>query len=111
MKLVLAIVQDDDAIDLIEELTDKNYIVTKLATTGGFLKSGNTTLMIGVEEKSVKDVVKVIEDVCKKWKEVVSTPTPSTIGSGSGMYMPYPLEVEVGGATVFVLDVDQFYKV
>ena len=111
LKLVLAIVQDDDAIDLIEELTDKNYRVTKLATTGGFLKSGNTTLMIGVEEKVVKDVVKVIEDVCKKRKEMVSTPTPSTIGSGSGMYMPYPIEVEVGGATVFVLDVDQFYKV
>lgn len=111
MKLVLAIVQDDDAMDLIEELTDKNFRVTKLATTGGFLKSGNTTLMMGVEEEAVKDVVKVIEDVCKRRKEMVSSPTPTTIGSGSGMYMPYPIEVEVGGATVFVLDVDQFYKV
>lgn len=111
MKLVLAIVQDDDAIDLIEELTDKSFRVTKLATTGGFLKSGNTTLMIGVEKEVVKDVVKVIEDVCKKRKDMVSAPTPSTIGSGSEMYMPYPIEVEVGGATVFVLDVDQFYKV
>lgn len=111
MKLVLAIVQDDDAIDLIEELTDKNFRVTKLATTGGFLKSGNTTLMIGVEKEVVKDVVKVIEDVCKKRKGMVSAPTPSTIGSGSEMYMPYPIEVEVGGATVFVLDVDKFYKV
>ena len=111
MKFVLAIVQDDDAMDLIEELTDKNFRVTKLATTGGFLKSGNTTLMMGVEEEAVKDVVKVIEDVCKRRKEMVSAPTPTTIGSGSGMYMPYPIEVEVGGATVFVLDVDQFYKV
>lgn len=111
MKLVLAIVQDDDAIDLIEELTDKKFRVTKLATTGGFLKSGNTTLMIGVEKEVVKDVVKVIEDVCRKRKEMIATPTQSTIGSGSGMYMPYPIEVEVGGATVFVLDVDQFYKV
>lgn len=111
MKLVLAIVQDDDAMDLIEELTDKNFRVTKLATTGGFLKSGNTTLMMGVEEEAVKDVVKVIEDVCKRRKEMVSAPTPTTIGSGSGMYMSYPIEVEVGGATVFVLDVDQFYKV
>ena len=98
MKLVLAIVQDDDAMDLIEELTDKNFRVTKLATTGGFLKSGNTTLMMGVEKEAVKDVVKVIEDVCKRRKEMVSAPTPTTIGSGSGMYMPYPIEVEVGGA-------------
>ena len=71
MKLVLAIVQDDDAIDLIEELTDKDYRVTKLATTGGFLKSGNTTLMIGVEEKEVKNLINVIEDVCKRRKETV----------------------------------------
>ena len=111
MKLVLAIVQDDDAIDLIEELTDKDYRVTKLATTGGFLKSGNTTLMIGVEEKEVKNLINVIEDVCKRRKEMVPTSTPNTIRTNSGMYVPYPIEVEVGGATIFVLDVDQFYKV
>lgn len=111
MKLVLAIVQDDDAIDLIEELTDKDYRVTKLATTGGFLKSGNTTLMIGVEEKEVKNLINVIEDVCKRRKEMVPTSTPNTIGTNSGIYVPYPIEVEVGGATIFVLDVDQFYKV
>ena len=111
MKLVLAIVQDDDAIDLIEELTDKDYRVTKLATTGGFLKSGNTTLMIGGEEKEVKNLINVIEDVCKRRKEMVPTSTPNTIGTNSGMYVPYPIEVEVGGATIFVLDVDQFYKV
>ena len=111
MKLVLAIVQDDDAIDLIEELTDKDYRVTKLATTGGFLKSGNTTLMFGVEEKEVKNLINVIEDVCKRRKEMVPTSTPNTIGTNSGMYVPYPIEVEVGGATIFVLDVDQFYKV
>ena len=111
MKLVLAIVQDDDAIDLIEELTDKDYRVTELATTGGFLKSGNTTLMIGVEEKEVKNLINVIEDVCKRRKEMVPTSTPNTIGTNSGMYVPYPIEVEVGGATIFVLDVDQFYKV
>ena len=111
MKLVLAIVQDDDAIDLIEELTDKDYRVTKLATTGGFLKSGNTTLMIGVEEKEVKNLINVIEDVCKRRKEMVPTSTPNTIGTNSGMYVPYPIEVEVGGATIFILNVDQFLKI
>lgn len=109
MKLVLAIVQDDDAIDLIEELNDKGYRITKLATTGGFLKSGNTTLMIGVEKEEVQSVIRIIEDVCKMRKEVM--PTPTTISNGTGMYMPFPIEVEVGGATIFVLDVDQFVKV
>ena len=107
MKLVLAIVQDDDALDLIEELNDKGFRVTKLATTGGFLKSGNTTLMIGVEIDKVD--VNVIEEVCKKRKQVVST-QPGLSGE-NGMYMSFPLEVEVGGATVFVIDVDKFVKI
>ena len=109
MKLVLAIVQDDDALDLIEELNDKGFRVTKLATTGGFLKSGNTTLMIGVEIDKVDIVINIIEEVCKRRKQVVST-QPGLSGE-SGMYMPFPLEVEVGGATVFVIDVDQFIKI
>ena len=109
MKLVLAIVQDDDALDLIEELNDKGCRVTKLATTGGFLKSGNTTLMIGVEIDNVDIVINIIEEVCKRRKQVVST-QPGLSGE-SGMYMPFPLEVEVGGATVFVIDVDKFVKI
>ena len=109
MKLVLAIVQDDDALDLIEELNDKGFRVTKLATTGGFLKSGNTTLMIGVEIDKVDIVINIFEEVCKRRKQVVST-QPGLSGE-SGMYMPFPLEVEVGGATVFVIDVDKFVKI
>ena len=109
MKLVLAIVQDDDALDLIEELNDKGFRVTKLSTTGGFLKSGNTTLMIGVEIDKVDIVINIIEEVCKRRKQVVST-QPGLSGE-SGMYMPFPLEVEVGGATVFVIDVDKFVKI
>lgn len=109
MKLVLAIVQDDNALDLIEELNDKGFRVTKLATTGGFLKSGNTTLMIGVEIDKVDIVINIIEEVCKRRKQVVST-QPGLSGE-SGMYMPFPLEVEVGGATVFVIDVDKFVKI
>ena len=109
MKLVLAIVQDDDALDLIEELNDKGFRVTKLATTGGFLKSGNTTLMIGVEIDKVDVVINVIEEVCKRRKQVVST-QPGLSGE-SGMYMPFPLEVEVGGATDFVIYVEKFEKI
>ena len=94
MKMVIAIVQDDDALDLIDTLTEKKFGVTKLATTGGFLKSGNTGL---------------IKDVCQKRTEVVASPSPLT--GGAGVYMQYPIEVEVGGATLFVIDVDQFLRV
>ncbi|HPP30935.1 MAG TPA: cyclic-di-AMP receptor, partial [Soehngenia sp.] len=65
MKLIIAIVQDQDAPSLIEELMDKDFRVTKLASTGGFLKSGNTTLLSGVEDEKVDEALKIIEDNCK----------------------------------------------
>ncbi|MHC6181377.1 cyclic-di-AMP receptor [Clostridium sp. JNZ X4-2] len=109
MKLIIAIVQDDDAGDLLENLTEAGFGVTKLATTGGFLKAGNTTLMIGVEEKNVGEVINHIEEVCKTRKQVITT--PSSVASSTGVYMPYPVEVEVGGANIFVVDVDKFVRV
>lgn len=108
MKLIIAIVQDDDAGELIDILTDTGFRVTKLATTGGFLKAGNTTLMIGVELEKVDEVLKVIEDVCKTREQVITSPSP--VAGSTGVYVPYPIEVEVGGATVFVVDVDKFIK-
>lgn len=109
MKLVLAIVQDDNASDLVDAITEAGFRVTKLATTGGFLKAGNTTLMVGVEKEKVQNVIDVVENICKKRKQLIATPTPIT--GNSDMYMSYPIEVEVGGATVFVVDVDQFVKI
>jgi uncharacterized protein YaaQ len=108
MKLIVAIVQDDDAGDLIDILTEEGFRVTKLATTGGFLKSGNTTLMIGVEKEKVDKVLSVIEEVCKVRDQVVTSPSP--VAGATGVYVPYPIEVEVGGATIFVLDVDKFVR-
>ena len=109
MKLVLCIVQDQDASDLVDALTDNGYRVTKLATTGGFLKSGNTTLMMGVDEDKVDQVMGVIEEVCKTRKQMVTSPPP-TAGATS-VYMTYPVEVRIGGATIFVIDVDRFAKI
>ena len=108
MKLIIAVVQYEDSLDLIEELSKKGYTITKLATTGGFLKAGNTTLLIGVEEEKVDDAIKIIKDNCEARKGVV--PTPEAIPEPNGVYVPYPVEVEVGGATVFVVDVDKFFK-
>lgn len=109
MKLVIAIVQDDDAGDLIDVITDEGFRVTKLATTGGFLKSGNTTLMIGVEEEKTERVLAIIEKVCRTRDQVITSPSP--VAGSTGVYVPYPVEVEVGGATIFVVDVDKFIKI
>lgn len=109
MKLVIAIVQDEDAPKLIDNLMGNNFRVTKLATTGGFLKSGNTTLLIGVEDEKRDDVLNIINKLCKSRKRVTTSPTPTTWSSG--VYMPYPVEVQVGGATIFVVDVEKFEKI
>lgn len=107
LKLVLAVVQDIDAGRLIETLSKKKYGITKLASTGGFLKSGNTTLMIGVEEGRVDELLEIIERTCCPRKQVV-TPIPA---GPADAYMPYPVEVSVGGATMFVMDVERFVKI
>lgn len=62
MKLVVTIVQDQNASKLLDSLTKQGLQVTKLASTGGFLKQGNTTLMIGVEDHKVDSVMKIIDD-------------------------------------------------
>ena len=108
MKLIIAIVQDEDASRLISTLMNEGHSVTKLATTGGFLRAGNTTLLLGGEDDRVKGTLDVIEKVCKSRKQIATSPSP--VAGTSGVYAPYPIEVVVGGATVFVLDVEQFVK-
>jgi len=109
MKLVIAIVQDEDASSLVGRLTKEGFRVTKLATTGGFLRSGNTTLLVGVEEEKVDDVIGIIKGLCETRKQIITSPSP--VASTTGMYVPYPVEVTIGGATIFVVDVDKFLKI
>ena len=109
VKLIIAIVQDEDASRLISHLMEDGYRVTKLATTGGFLRSGNTTLLVGVEDDKLQAALGIVEKVCKSRKQIATSPAP--ISGTTGVYVPYPIEVTVGGATIFVLDVEQFTKI
>ena len=109
MKLILAIVHDDDGTKVMNEMNKEGYSVTKLATTGGFLKAGNTTLLIGTSKENVQDVIDIIKKKCTTRKQIVNSPTPTS--GAAGVYAPYPVEVDVGGATVFVVDVERFEKV
>lgn len=106
MKLVMAIVQDKDSRRLSEALVESNYRATKLASTGGFLKSGNTTFMIGTEDENVTPVIDIIRDNCKSRDQLMSPVSP--MSGNADTYIPQPVEVEVGGATVFVLPVEHF---
>jgi len=108
MKLIIAIVQDEDASRLIGQLMNDGFGVTKLATTGGFLRAGNTTLLVGVDDDRFQPAMDIIEKVCKSRKQIA--PSPASMVGVPGSYTPYPIEVVVGGATIFVLTVDQFIK-
>ena len=107
MKLIISIVQDEDASRLVSALMNDGYRVTKLATTGGFLRAGNITLLIGTEEEKVDQVIEILRECCSQRSEIVS----GAAGSYSEhFYTALPVEVKVGGATVFVMDVDRFIK-
>jgi uncharacterized protein YaaQ len=108
MKMIIAVVQDKDSSRLQDALVDKDYRATKLATTGGFLKAGNTTFMIGVEDAQIQDVMDIIRENCKSRNQMVAPVSP--MGGNADAYVPYPVEVEVGGATVFVLPVESFQQ-
>lgn len=108
MKLIICIVQDQDSSALMDELTDNDYRMTKLSSTGGFLKAGNTTLLMGVEDEEVEDALKIIEKNCKTRELTTSLLTVTMPGD---TYIPYPLEVKIGGATVFILDVERHVRI
>lgn len=106
MKLVLAIVGSDDSAMVSAALTKEGFTVTKLATTGGFLKAGNTTFIVGTEDDKVDRVISVISAQSRRRTQLI----PSTTTMDIGVYSAFPVEVTVGGATIFVLNVDRFEK-
>lgn len=108
MKLVVAIVHNEDAGALVDALLDKEFRATRLHSSGGFLKQSNATILLGVEEAEVEEVVSIVRDNCTSRTQTVN-PMPPIMEPGE-FFMPYPLEVEVGGATVFVVPVERFEK-
>ena len=108
MKLVVAIVQKEDAGPLIDVLTDSGHKATRINTAGGFLKEGNATVLVGVEGEALDTVLKLIETSCHTRTQYVN-PLPPVMEPGE-FYMPYPVEVQVGGATVFVLTVERYER-
>ena len=107
MKMVLAILNADDASSVIHNLMKEGFSVTKLSTTGSFLRAGNVTIIVGVEEDKVQAVIDVIGRYSQSRKQII----PTTAEAGINFYPTMPVEVLVGGATIFVLDVERFEKV
>ena len=108
MKLIIAIVNRDDSTDLIHRLSKAGFMSTRLSTTGGFLRAGNITLLIGTDDEKVPAAIEIMRKCCSRRTELLTS-------DGAGNYSEHfysslPMEVTVGGATVFVVDVEQFIK-
>ncbi len=108
MKLVVAVVHTEDASALVDALLDKEFRATRLHSSGGFLKQTNATILLGVEDAEVDEVMAIVRENCTSRTQVVN-PMPPIMEPGE-FFMPYPLEVEVGGATVFVVPVERFER-
>ena len=106
MKLITAIVNKEDSKAVCNELLRNKFYVTPLATTGGFLMAGNMTLLIGTEDERVDACIACISKCCKQRTEIV----PGAASIGLGLESAMPIEVTVGGATVFVTNVERFEK-
>jgi uncharacterized protein YaaQ len=108
VKLIVAIVHNEDAGALVDALLDREYRATRLHSSGGFLKQSNATIVLGVDDDQVEDAMAIVRENCTSRTQVVN-PMPPIMEPGE-FFMPYPLEVEVGGATVFVLPVERFER-
>ncbi|MEG0615311.1 MAG: cyclic-di-AMP receptor [Oscillospiraceae bacterium] len=107
MKLIYAIVNNDDSHSVAAALTKAGFSATKLASTGGFLMSGNTTFLICADDDKIDEIIEVIAKKSHKRKQFV----PSATSYGIGNYTSFPVEVSVGGATIFVTNIERFEKV
>lgn len=107
MKMIMAIVNSDDANAVVQNLMKAHFSVTRLASSGGFLRAGNVTILVGVEDEKVQEVIDIIHKYSKSRKQMI----PTAAEAGMNFYPAMPVEIVVGGATIFVLNVDRFEKV
>ena len=107
MKMVIAILNADDAPTVVHNLMKNHFSVTKLATTGGFLRTGNVTILVGADDEKIPELIVIIKVNSHSRKQMIAP----TAEPGLSFYPTMPIEVVVGGATIFVLNVEQFEKV
>jgi uncharacterized protein YaaQ len=108
MKLVVCVVNEDDTSSLVDALTADGYRATVVSTTGGFLRQGNATLLIGVPDQDVANALAIIKANCRT-RLAYASPLPPT-AEPLAPYASAPIEVRVGGAVVFILDVERFER-
>jgi uncharacterized protein YaaQ len=108
MKMIMAIVQDDDVAAVLNGLAQRGLRATKISTTGGFLRSGNSTILAGVDDTQVAGVMDILRVTCRSRKVPAAAKGPGISAEDAFML---PAEVEVGGANIFVWDIEEYIRV
>lgn len=108
MKLIVAVIHDRDQKRTSDNLLQAGFKFTKIASTGGFLREGNVTMLIGAEVAQVDDVLKIIDESSRAREQYVNVLPPEA--SPVGTFLTSPVKVQVGGAIAFVLDVERFER-
>lgn len=103
MRLIAAMVQDADVADLLNALIEHGFRATRIETTGGFLRDSSSMILVGVAAPKVQEVMDIIRSHCHTRKHWV-TPT-------NAPFLDEAIEVEVGGAIVFVWDIAHFERI
>lgn len=109
MKLIFAVVQGKDADNLRSALLDGGYRTTQINSAGGFLRESNATFLVGVENDSVQDVLRIVKQTCYTRTQYVNPLLP--IMEPGEFYMPNPVEVQVGGAAIFICNVNRYERI
>ena len=108
-KMAILVVSDSDANQLMKRIVEGGYSATKIGSTGGFLRRGSVTIFSGVAEAELEPLLDIVREVCHARKEFVPVQTLPFLGDGG--FTSEPVEVRVGGAIVFVLDIERFERV
>ncbi len=109
MKLIIAVVNNDNSRNLLDQLGRNGFSATVTSSAGGFLHVSNATIFCGVDDEELADALRIIRENCTSRIQYV-TPLPPVMEPGE-MHIPIPVEKHVGGATIFVVDVEHFEKV
>lgn len=108
MKLIITIVNKEDAKVLGQRFSKNNFSATKIEGKGSFLEKQNSIFLIGTDDKNVKKVVEIIKECCKSREENIS-PTPQSIEPGE-LIIPEAEKVITSGAIIFILEVSETIK-
>ena len=108
MKLVVTVIHDRDKQRTMDAMRRAGHKFTQVASTGGFLREGNVTLLVGAEDDEVEALLALVAENCKTREQFVNLLPPDTVQVGA--FMPSPVKVLVGGAVAFVVDVERFER-